>query len=82
VPDFPSDEEARLEGARAESTGSYRNTLAERDNAVSEAYRTRGPGASKLEDTAVLVVVFVDNETVVAAQRDAAEAKQENKTDD
>jgi hypothetical protein len=38
--------------------------------------------ASKLEHAAVLVVVFVNNETVVAAQRDATEPKQENSTGD
>ena len=40
-----SEEEAHLAGERAESAGSYRNTLAERDAALAEAYRTRGPGS-------------------------------------
>jgi hypothetical protein len=51
VQDIPSEEEARLEGERAESAGSYKNTLAERDAALAEAYRTRGPGSGPWKAT-------------------------------
>ena len=43
---MPSEEEARLEGERAQSAQSYKNTLAERDSALAEMHATRGPGSA------------------------------------
>jgi hypothetical protein len=43
----PMEEEAHLEGARAESVASYKNLLGDRDGRLAAVRKTKGPGSSR-----------------------------------